>query len=111
MLVEQGLLDLPILYLSGYVIRHKAAYYEGLLGVTRHNAWEQWILYMLRATGETAQWTLNKITAVRNLVEHTAAYVRTVVPKQYSRELIDLIFIQPYCRIENVVEVLGAHGG
>src|SRR5207302_9508512 len=104
MLVEQGLLDLSILHLSGYVIRHKATYYEGLLGVTRHNAWEQWILYMLPATGETAHWTLNKITAVRNLVEHTAAYVRTVVPKQYSRELIDLIFIQPYCRIENVVE-------
>ncbi|TLY64958.1 MAG: cell filamentation protein Fic [Gammaproteobacteria bacterium] len=59
---------------------------------------------MVRATGETAQWTLGKITAVRELVEHTAAYVRRVAPKQYSRELIDLIFVQPYCRIENVVE-------
>ena len=104
MLVEQGLLDLPILYLSQYVIRNKAAYHEGLLSVTRHGAWQQWILYMLRATGETAQWTLSKITAVRELVEHTAAYVRKVVPKQYSRELIDVIFTQPYCRIENVVD-------
>jgi Fic family protein len=104
MLVEQGLLDLPILYLSRYVIDNKAAYYDGLLSVTRHGAWQQWILYMLRATGETAQWTLSKITAMRKLVDHTAAYVRTVAPKQYSRELIDLIFTQPYCRIENVVE-------
>ncbi len=104
MLVEQGLLDLPILYLSRYVIRNKVAYYEGLLSVTRRGAWQQWILYMVRATGETAQWTLGKITAVRELVERTAAYVRKVAPKQYSRELIDVIFIQPYCRIENVVE-------
>jgi Fic family protein len=97
-------LDLPILYLSRYVIDNKAAYYDGLLSVTRHGAWQQWILYMLRAIGETAQWTLSKITAMRKLVDHTAAYVRTVAPKQYSRELIDLIFTQPYCRIENVVE-------
>lgn len=67
MLVEQGLLDLPILYLSRYVIRNTAAYYEGLSDVTRHGAWERWILYMLRATGESAQWTLAKITAVREL--------------------------------------------
>ena len=103
MLVEQGLLDQPVLYLSRYIIKNKAAYYGHLLSVTTQEGWEPWILYMLRATQETAEWTLAKIDAVRKLIEHTAEYARKAVPKQYSRELIDLIFTQPYCRIENVV--------
>jgi Fic family protein len=59
---------------------------------------------MLRAVEEMAEWTLAKIQAVRSLIEDTAEFARTAAPKQYSRELIDLIFVQPYCRIENVVE-------
>jgi Fic family protein len=104
MLVEQGLLDLPVLYLSRYVIRNKAGYYNALLDVTTRGAWEEWILYMLHATEETAMWTLAKIEAVRKLLEHTADFVRKMAPKQYSRELIELVFVQPYCRIENVVD-------
>ncbi len=103
MLVEQGLLDQPVLYLSRYIINNKAAYYDGLLSVTRRGEWEPWILYMLRATQETAEWTLAKIDAVRRLIEHTAEYARKAAPRLYSRELIDLIFVQPYCRIDNVV--------
>ncbi len=104
MLVEQGLLDQPVLYLSRYIIQNKAAYYDTLLSVTTSHRWEPWLLYMLQAVEETAEWTLAKIAAVRTLIEDTADYARKVVPKQYSRELIDLIFVQPYCRIENVVE-------
>jgi Fic family protein len=104
MLVEQELLDIPVLYLSRYVIRNKAEYYDGLLAVTTHGAWENWILYMLHAMEDTEKWTLVKIEAVRKLVEQTAEFVRKTAAKQYSRELIELIFVQPYCRIENVVE-------
>jgi Fic family protein len=59
---------------------------------------------MLRAVEEAAEWTLAKIAAVSTLIEDTAEYARKAAPKQYSRELIGLIFVQPYCRIENVVE-------
>jgi Fic family protein len=104
MLVEQGLLDQPVLYLSRYIIKNKAAYYDRLLSVTTAGDWESWILYMLRAALETAEWTLAKIDAVRKLIERTAEFARKEVPKQYSRELIDVIFAQPYCRIENVVD-------
>ena len=104
MLVEQGLLDQPVLYLSRYIIKNKSAYYDGILSVTTSGMWEPWLLYMLRAVEEMAEWTLAKIGAVRNLIEDTAEFARKAAPKQYSRELIDLIFVQPYCRIENVVE-------
>ncbi len=103
-LVEQGLLPLPILYLSRYIIAHKADYYRLLLAVTREGAWEPWLLYMLRAVEDTAVWTTAKIAAVRKLAADTTQYVRRKLPKIYSRELVDVIFEQPYCRIANLVE-------
>ena len=103
-LIETGLLTLPILYLSRHLIRYKAAYYQYLLDVTRDQAWEQWILYILAAVEETAIWTTRKILAIRDLADETAARVRTARPKIYSRELVDILFEQPYCRISNIVD-------
>jgi len=104
MLVEQGLLEQPVLYLSHYIIRNKADYYRLLLSVTRDSAWEAWLLYMLKGVHETATWTINKINAIHALMAHTTEHVRAQVPKIYSRELVELVFIQPYCRIQNIVE-------
>lgn len=106
-LVEQGLLPMPILYLSRYIIAHKSDYYRLLLDITRNNdqgGWEQWLLFMLRGVEETATWTAGKISAIRDLAEQAARLARETLPKIYSRELIDVIFEQPYCRISNVVE-------
>lgn len=103
-LIQEGLLSLPILYLSRYIIAHRADYYRLLLDVTRNNAWEPWLLYMLSAVEETARWTCVKIAAIRRLAEHTTHFVRAQLPKTYSRELVDVIFEQPYCRISNVVD-------
>lgn len=103
-LIQENLLTLPILYLSRYIIGHKADYYRLLLEVTRQQAWEPWLLYMLKAVEETARWTVDKITAIRALAEHTGEYVRGRLPKIYSRELVDIVFEQPYCRIGNLVE-------
>ena len=95
---------MPILYMSRYIIANKADYYANLLGVTREQGWETWIAYMLDAVARTAQWTTQKIIAIRDLADHTAEYVRDQLPKIYSRELVDTIFQQPYCRIANVVD-------
>lgn len=103
-LVGQDLLTLPILYLSRYIIANKADYYRLLLEVTRERAWEPWVLYMLEAVEQTARWTTAKIGAIRNLSDITVAHVRARAPKIYSRELVDVIFEQPYCRISNLVE-------
>jgi Fic family protein len=103
-LIQADLLNLPILYLSRHVIAHKADYYRLLLSVTRDHAWEPWLLFMLQAVAETSKWTTGKIAAIRTLAEHTAEHVRTHLPKIYSRELVDVIFEQPYCRIGNLVE-------
>jgi len=94
----------PILYLSRYIIANKADYYRLLLAVTREGAWEPWLLYMLRAVEDTATWTTRKIGAIRRLASDTADYVRHRLPKIYSRELVDVVFEQPYCRIANLVD-------
>jgi Fic family protein len=103
-LIQEELLNLPILYLSRHVIAHKADYYDLLLGVTRDQAWEPWLQFMLQAVAETSKWTTGKIAAIRRLAEHTTEHVRARLPKIYTRELVDVIFEQPYCRIGNLVD-------
>lgn len=103
-LIQQDLLGLPILYLSRHIIAHKADYYRLLLDVTRHQAWEPWLLFMLQAVEATSKWTTAKIAAIRSLAEHTTEHVRQRLPKIYSRELVDVVFEQPYCRIANLVD-------
>jgi Fic family protein len=103
-LIEAGLLSLPILYLSRYFIANKASYYQGLFRVTADSDWSSWIEYVVQGVQETAEWTLAKIDAIRRLQQNTVEYLQTKTPKIYSRELVDLIFEQPYSRIANVVE-------
>lgn len=103
-LIQEELLTLPILYLSRYIIAHKADYYRLLLDVTKHQAWEAWLLFMIKGVEETAVWTTQKIAAIRNLSEHTTQYVKQKLPKIYSYELVNLIFRLPYCRINNLLE-------
>lgn len=103
-LVQMELLTLPVLYLSRHIIATKEQYYRLLLAVTRDREWEPWLLYMLEAVEVTAGWTTAKIQAIRELAEHTRIHVRGTLPKIYSRELIDVIFAQPYCRISDLDE-------
>jgi Fic family protein len=103
-LIEKGLLDLPILYLSRFINDRRSDYYKLLLEVTTEQAWEPWILYMLNAVEEMATWTRGKIWAIKALMHDTVRYVQTALPKVYKRELVELLFVQPYVRIGDLVE-------
>jgi Fic family protein len=103
-LVQEKLLDLPVLYLSRYINDRRSDYYRFLLGVTVEQDWNAWVLFMLDAVEVTAQWTREKILAVRSLMEQTVRHVREAAPKTYRRELVETIFKKPYCRIGDLVE-------
>jgi len=103
-LIDKELLDIPVLYLSRYILQNKDDYYRLLQDVTRTQNWQDWLLYILRAVEETANGTSLKIDAILLLMNDTSDYIKTKMPKIYSHELVDLIFTQPYCRINNVVE-------
>ncbi|MFZ7171634.1 protein adenylyltransferase Fic [Avibacterium avium] len=102
LLIEKGLLHLPILYLSRYIIENKVDYYRCLLGVTSQQHWQQWIMYILKGIEDTAKWTIAKIEAIRRLTEETTKYIKYKLPQIYSRELVDLLFEQPYIRITHL---------
>ncbi|RUL75918.1 protein adenylyltransferase Fic [Dyella choica] len=103
-LVEQGLLAQPVLYLSRYILRNRANYYRLLMAVTRDGAWEPWVDFMLTAIKETALWTTAKIQAIQQLQADATAFVKARASAIYSHELIDVLFVQPYCRIQNLVD-------
>ncbi|MGB5630772.1 MAG: Fic family protein, partial [Woeseiaceae bacterium] len=103
-LVQLGLLDSPILYLSRYIIQNKAAYYRLLKLVTHERDWAAWILFILDGVEETCTWTTDKIKSIRELMEHTGQFVQNRLPKTYTWELVEMLFKQPYCRIGNLVD-------
>jgi len=103
-LVDHGLLNSPILYLSRFIIQNKADYYRLLKKVTHEQDWSAWIMFILNGVEETCTWTTDKIKAIRELMEHTAEYTQTSLPKIYTWELVEVLFKQPYCRIGNIVD-------
>ncbi len=103
-LVERGLLSQPTLYLSGHINRTRGDYYRLLLDVTTAERWEDWTLYMLEAIRKTAAWTSDKVRAAQALLEHTVQHVQRRAGNIYSRELVEQLFLQPYCRIANLVD-------
>jgi Fic family protein len=99
-LIYEDLLEQPILYLSHYIIRHKEDYYRLLQNCTFKQDYEPWILYMLKCIEESAKETISKIKSIQALMQEAGAVVKDKLPKIYSKELIEVIFQQPYCKIK-----------
>lgn len=104
-LLHKGLLELPVLYLSKYIIDRKSEYYRLLRQVTEHSAWEPWILYMLDAVETTAALTRKRILDIRALLNDTLTFAKNKLPARvYSKELIELVFRQPYTKGQFLVD-------
>lgn len=103
-LVHAQLLQSPILYLSRYIIQQKDDYYRLLLAVTRDQAWEEWILFMLNGLRETAANTLRKIDEIQQLEEKVKQEIRDLTTAGSNSDLLNVLFENPYCRIANVID-------
>ena len=104
-LTQKHLLDLPVLYLSKYLIEQKSDYYRLLRGVTEHQEWEPWILYLLEAVEQTALFTRDKILSIRELLIKTVEFTKENLPSRvYSKDLIELLFHQPYTKTNFLVD-------
>ena len=106
-LVKEGLLEIPILYMSKGINRRKADYYRLLQKVRDDNAWEEWIIFMLEIVDEAAKITLQLINDIKTLMTDFKNKMRKNHPKIYSQDLINNIFKHPYTRIDYVMEELG----
>ena len=103
-LVEQQLLDIPVLFLSRYIITHRQDYYAGLRGVTESQDWERWVLFMLKAVESTAQQTFEQVNRILALMEEVRERVQREAESIYSKDLVEAIFMQPYTKIAFLVE-------
>ena len=99
-LVQHGLLHIPVLYLSRYIVRNKAEYYRRLQDVRDEGGWEQWVLYMLRAVEETSRQTISQVHGIHDLMQKMKQRLRTDLPKIYSQDLLNNLFRHPYTKIE-----------
>lgn len=100
------LLDVPVLYLSRYIVSTKADYYRLLQAVRDEDVWEQWVLYMLEAVEQTAGQTITTIHAIKEALFDYKHRIRDQY-KFYSQDLINNLFMHPYTKIEFVENDLG----
>ena len=98
-LCNEKLIDLPVIYLSKFILDNKNDYYKFLREVTENKKWENWILFMLDGVNETAKLTLKKVNSIYEEYLSVIEKVRTQAPEIYTHELIEVIFNQPYCKI------------
>ncbi len=107
-LCQQGLLDLPVLYLSRYIIEYKDEYYKLLKQVTEEGSWEEWCIWMLKGIEITAEQTLAKIEKIKKLMDKYEQEIKGSC-KFYSLDLINLLFRHPYIAVHDIAEGLNCH--
>ncbi len=105
-LILKGYLDIPILYLSSYIVNNKAEYYELLLSVTKYQNWEDWIVFILKGIEETAIETIRKVKEIKELLDTTIEIVKDRSSKIYSKELVESLFVNPYTKVEFIVNAV-----
>lgn len=105
-LVKEGLLDIPVLYLSRHIVRSKADYYRLLQDVRENDTWEAWVLYMLEAVEVTAQQTIRTVQAIKAALMDYKHRIRDQ-HKFYSQDLINNLFTHPYTKIDFLQHDLG----
>ncbi|MFT4175503.1 MAG: Fic family protein [Luteolibacter sp.] len=106
-LVKEGLLDIPVLYLSRHIVQTKADYYRLLQSVRDHDTWEEWVVYMLTAVENTARHAITIIGDVKAALLDYKHRIREQHKKLYSQDLINNLFTHPYTKIEFLERDLG----
>jgi Fic family protein len=104
-LVYKGLLDIPVLYLSRYIIKNKVDYYRLLQEVRDNESWEAWVLFILKAVEETSKGTIEIIKDMKMLMQDYKERIRTKY-KFYSQDLLNNLFKHPYTKIEFIMNDL-----
>ncbi len=104
-MTNKELLDVPILFLSRYILDHKEDYYFTMMGVSQRGNWKDWILYMLRAVENTANITFHKINDIVHTKDSILDYIKKGERKFRSPEdLIEFLFTQPFTKVKHLVD-------
>ncbi|HNW68053.1 MAG TPA: Fic family protein [Bacteroidales bacterium] len=104
-LITNGLLDLPILYLSRYITHNKGEYYRLIQAIRDKSGdnskeWEEWIMFILTAVEQTSEETIHLVKGISQLMNKYKGILRPLFGKQYKHELLNNLFFHPYTKIE-----------
>jgi len=105
-LTHKKLLDLPILYLSAYIIKNKSKYYELLENVSKNGEWSEWIEYMLNGIERTAEASVTLIKEIDDAIREFSELLQEKERSVYSKDFVELLFSYPYTKIESVEKKL-----
>lgn len=104
LLVHRGILYRPLLYLSYYLKRHRATYYDRLMAVRVDGDWEGWLRFFLAGVAETAQEateTAGRIVAMRDTDRATVQRLGA-----NGLRTLDLLYQRPLVNVRRVVEAV-----
>lgn len=105
-LAKQGLLKIPVLYLSRYINQNKADYYRLLQATRDTDDWQPWLMFMLESVEQTAKQTVVLIEGIKKMMSAFKQKMRTELPRIYSQDLLNNIFRHPYTKIDFVMAEL-----
>ena len=105
-LINNELLDSPILYLSRHIVQTKTEYYRLLQKVRDTGEWEEWIVYILRGIEQTSKKTLKTVEQIKALMMDFKHRLRSTLPKLYSQDLLNNLFFHPYTKIDYIIQAL-----
>lgn len=99
-------MDLPILYLSRYIVRTKSEYYRLLQAVREQDSWQDWLTYIVKGIEITARETIEFVEQIRVLIMDVKQRMRRELPKIYSQDLLNNLFFHPYTKVQFLVDQL-----
>jgi len=108
LLCYRSVLHRPLLYLSHYLKRHRAEYYDRLMAIREDGNWEGWTQFFLRGVVETAQEATATASAIASLREHHRNLIQQERLGVNSLELLDLLYQWPLLNVNFVKDKMGA---
>ena len=109
LLCERGALQRPVLYLSHYLRQYRSEYYDALQAVRDRGAWENWIMFFLRAVEAVAR----EATATAREIVGLRERHRDLLVSELGRgtgtglRLIEHLYRRPFITVPEAEELLG----
>lgn len=100
-------LELPILFISGFINQHRSDYYRLLKAVTKDGNWQEWIMFILNAVETQAVETAGIVSEIKKMHHEYKEILKDKLPKIYTAELVDYLFANPFYSQQSLSQVVG----
>ncbi len=106
-LVDQRILNKPLLYLSAYFEKNKSLYYDNLTFVRTKNDMIQWLKYFLVGVAETAENATKTLTEILELKAKLELQITTTFGKRSSKAavLLQYLFKKPVVHVNQIKDM------